>query len=697
MKRIGAGILCLLLIAMMATPVLSEDSAPADCFTHWELPGGQKKAVAMRPIYEAVKSVTARSLGLQEDIGTIEDLECDEDGNAYILTDSGRIFCFDSAYKLVQSYAIAGEDGTPVDIAGARGICVTSAGEFYIADTENARVLFCVDGIVRQTITLPPSALIPSDFVFKPVKAVRDSKGYLYVLSEGSYYGAVLYDPKGGFAGFFGANTVRGTVLSTLSYLWDRLTQNDVKRAKTRKVLPYQFSDIFIDDADYVYTCTGMNDGGAVGQIRVLTSGGANILPDVDNFNFGESDQVKRMGQEVRQNFVGVLGDGQGFIYALDKTYGLIYLYDTERNMIAAFGGGSGLGRQTGVFSSACAIALSGDRLMVADSLKNSVTVFKRTAYGDLLLRAQERTLKADHEHAKPLWEQVCSYDSMNRLALRGLAQAAYAQGDYESAVSYAKAGGDTDTYRQARAKVQNAFIAGNFVWLFSLAVLLLAGLTALVLVTTKRQVVFIKNAKLRTMTRGMLHPFQSFNDVKYKQMGSMRIALVLTGLFFLTGAASVTWSDTLYTHYDASTYNSLFQILQTVGLVALWSVANWGVSTLQDGKGRLREVFTVSAYSTLPLILYNVIAIPLTYFATSPDSALIGGLHTLALILTGIMLCVGLMVIHDFSFPRFLVSAFITVLFMILIVFVLFMAGMLLTQFWSFLQSITMEMVRWR
>ena len=222
-------------------------------------------------------------------------------------------------------------------------------------------------------------------------------------------------------------------------------------------------------------------------------------------------------------------------------------------------------------------------------------------------------------------------------------------------------------------------------------------GLTALIILTRKRQVVLISNAKLRTLFRGTIHPFQSFNDVKYKNMGSLRLAVVLTLLFFLSSAASVIWSDFRFTAFDASTYHTFFHILQTVGLIALWSVANWGVSTLQEGKGRLKEVFIVSAYSTLPLIIYNIISAPLSYILVSPNSTLINGLHTLAYIFTGIMLCIGLMIIHDFSFPRFLFTAFVTVLFMVLIIFVLFMAGTLLTQFWSFISDVTLEAIRWQ
>lgn len=40
-----------------------------------------------------------------------------------------------------------------------------------------------------------------------------------------------------------------------------------------------------------------------------------------------------------------------------------------------------------------------------------------------------------------------------------------------------------------------------------------------------------------------MYHPFRSFNDIKYKKMGSFPIAIVMTVLFYLTSVLAVTES----------------------------------------------------------------------------------------------------------------------------------------------------------
>lgn len=245
-KTILLGIVCLLLAAL---PVAAGSAGATDTFTH-RTGSGADKTVTMRPVYEVAATVDLRSLGLDSSVGAFRDIACDADGNAYLLTDGSAVIAFDRNGKLLRRYTFTDASGAAADYSGAEGIWVCSAKEFYIADTQHARVLHIVDDVVVKEYPLPQSDLIPDDFTFQPSKVAVDSKGYLYVVSKGSYNGALLYAPDGSFAGFYGANTVKGTVLTTLSYIWEKLTQNDEKRANAKKTLPYDFSDITVDEND---------------------------------------------------------------------------------------------------------------------------------------------------------------------------------------------------------------------------------------------------------------------------------------------------------------------------------------------------------------------------------------------------------------------------------------------------------------
>lgn len=705
-KKCGSFVLIFfILLSALSFSSLALDNTPTGSFTHWDLSNGTKKVVAMRDAYRPTTVINARSIGLESGFEKIADIDADDEGNLYILTSDSRLIAVDRQYALLKEYQITDTDGEFVDYTGAQGLYVPNAGEIYIADTANHRVL-CCDGngrVVRELVQ-PESSIIQEDFIFTPVKIEKDSKNFLYVISDGSYYGALLFNPAGEFTGFYGTNTVRSSALTTLAYLWDALTKNDVKRAGAVKTLPYQFLDIYVDSSDFVYTCTGRTTSGAsTGQIKMLSPSGTNILYKQqwngvrvisNNYNFGETTYVKRHNQTVVQNFTEIQVDENGYIYALDSTYGLIYVYDTDCNLITAFGGGRTSGNQAGVFSEASAMVYSDSRLLVADSLLNTVTVFERTEFGEVLMSAQKMTLDADYTGATDKWQEVLRLDANNRLAYRGLAKSAYAAGQYKEALEYAKAGYDFVTYGQAMEKTQGAFIERNFVLLFLLAVVAVMGLGAVLVITVKRKVVFIRNERVRVLFNCMVHPFDSFNAIKFKNKGSLVIAAVLSGLFYVSTVVQENYSNFRFTTFDPATSSSLFQLIRTLGLIALWVIANWAVCVLQEGKGRLKEIFIVSAYSILPLVVTNFLETVLTHCIVSPSSTLLAGLSTLAMILTGIMLTIGMMVIHEYSFPKFLVSVAFTLFAMLLIVFILFMIGMLLSQLWMFLATMFMELI---
>lgn len=167
------------------------------------------------------------------------------------------------------------------------------------------------------------------------------------------------------------------------------------------------------------------------------------------------------------QDIVSLDVDPQGYMFALDRTYGFIYLYDRECNLINGFGGGTGSGGQLGTFQTPSAIAVHGDRLLVADTSLSSLTVFERTSYGKALMEAQSLYIDGEYTQAGPLWQEVLSLDRGSQLACRGLAMCSYMEGRYEEAMAYAETGLDYTVYDLAWKEVLNRFIAGNFVWLF--------------------------------------------------------------------------------------------------------------------------------------------------------------------------------------------------------------------------------------
>lgn len=707
--RISAIFLILTVILCCTTSMLanaqSESDVPNETYSRWTGTVTDKN-VYSKPMYEVETVISARTYGMSDAFTGITDIHCVKNGDIYLLLGGqSKLIVFDKDYNIKKTITEVVVDGQATQFEGAKGVFSNGDGKIYICDTKNSRVLVInSDGEYIKSIILPESSLIPASFTFNPMKLVCDSRGYTFVLSEGSYYGAILYSPDDVFLGFYGANTVKSTPLQALEKIWDLMTSTNEKKSTKVKALPFQFVDLYADTDDYIYTVTGATSVGGTssGQIKRLSPGGVNILykningkaNSASDYNFGESETTARLGIGRVQNFCNIAVTDDGYICALDETYGKIYIYDNECNMLSAFGGGSKVGKQVGSYQDAISLAVCGNKIFVADAVNNNIVVYNRTDYGAIVQQAQSLKNKGDYREAKDLWEQALSMDRNSQLAYSGLAKAYLIEGNYKTAMKYAEYGADRNTYSQAFAYVRKAYINDNFTLIFICGIVIVVGLIALLVYTNKRKVRLIKNKKVRTMFLSIMHPFQAFGDIKYKKQGSFVLSLILIALFYIFSVLKVTKGGFLFTEFDSSSFNALYTLAQTVGVVILWSVTNWAMCTLFNGKGRFKEVLTVTAYSTIPMIAESIIFLILSHVLVLSGGTLLSFIHITALIMTGIMLCVGTMVVHDFNFPKVCGTSIVTLLAMLLVVFILFMIGILLQQFCNFAVTLFMEVI---
>ena len=693
-----------LLIATMLFTTVS--AAPTDAFSKKNNANGSSTSTLARDMYSPTIKISADTLGLEKPFEGISDICFDADGSIYILCGgegNARLTVLNSDYTFNREVLVT-ENGKPVDYSGAQGVYVDKNYNIYISDKVHARVLATdKNGNVIKSFGVPDSPLIPADFIYQPTAFCMDDKGYFYILSLGCYYGALSYSPEGEFLGFYGANTVKASALATLQFLWSKLTDNDTKKSQSAKTLPYSFVDLCVDSEGYVLTCTGQtdyNDNGS-GQIRKTNSKGANILYKSSNrgkaesstaVNFLEDKVVRRNKHNYVQNIVSIATDTEDYIYILDNTYGLIYVYDKECNLLNGFGGGLGNGDQLGTFANPVALAVYQDTLLVADFKNCSITVFKRTDYGNKLYKAQSMQIAGDYEQSQELWQQVLDVDSGNQLAYRGLANYYYSCGEYENALKFAENGMDYNIYNLSHQELLKASLAKNFIWVLLAITVCAAVIIYVVIRLKKRGKQIITNQKVRTFGGVILHPFKTFGDVKYKKRGSMIISIILIALLFVSYTLKSTASGFLYRTADSETFNLFFVFLQTSGVLLLWIIANRLVCTLFSGKGTFGEVFIASAYSFTPLIATTFIYVVLSHFVPLSASGILETLGVIGWIYSLFLLCISMITIHEYDFFKFLSTSIAVIFFMIVIIFVIFFILVMLNLSGQFLTDVFEE-----
>ena len=672
---------------------------PYDTFTYWKKANvsfySAVRATGMYNYYETFFSEDFENV----DITSFTDVTVDDNDVVYILDGkASKIHLFDKDYKYLKTIGAIVDpiNGTTYSFTNAESIVISQNNILYICDTENKRVLISdLDGnLVKPPLLLPETNLIPDDFDYRPIKIAVDSSDYIYVLSDGSYYGAILYSPKCEFLGFFGANTVATTVTQFIKQIWDKLTMTDEKYQYSTRKLPFQFTDLYVDTQDFIYTTTGRTKNYVeYGQIKRLSPGGLNIL-ESDDVAFCIHNPMIKRGDARVPNVEGIAISEDNYIYSYDNSTGYISIFDNDCNMLNTFGGGSaGTGEQDGTFKLISAIDLNSKKdIIVLDDTKKCFTIFKINDYGNLLMEAGNLTRSGDYEKALPLWEQVLKNDRNCQVAYSGIARAYYAAGDYDNAMKYAEEGFDYHTYSLSYEFVRKNFIEEYIYLLAGIILGVVIIFAAFVIYKRKKNIVIIKNHELKLMSRSMLHPSDVFNEIKQKNCGSVLIGLILIVVYYITATIKETESGFLFKSPSSTSFNSLLVLLQTVGVVLLWTICNWAVCTLQEGKGKMREIFIVISYSLIPLIISNIVYTIASNVILSSEAAFLSIFVTVMQLFTAFMLIVGTIIIHDYSFGRFVGTAIMSILGILIIVFLGIVIVILVQQIIVFIGTVYRE-----
>lgn len=703
--KIFAVVLALLCLCsgLLTASAADYTDAANDPTTNWTISDSKTKVVYSKPMYEAMKSIESADIGV-DSFKELADIYS-RDGKIYILdtgTGAGKIIITDENFNLIKTISSVTIGDKTTTFEGARGVIADKNGNIYVCDTSNYRVVIMdSDGNFIGQLTKPDSEMWPDELLYMPTKLVIDEMDYVYVLCDGSYYGAAMYTPEYEFQGFFGANTVSSTILEAMNKLSDLIFNNNTKRSKSIKSLPFSFVDMEIGADGYIYTCTGTTTWSttATGSIKRLNPVGKNILLDKTKTEAGDSsstvfatkDTSKKTGLDIKHDISAITVDENNFIYALDSAYGRVYVYDTECNLLTTLGGGVSSGTQIGTFQNAKAITTLGDNVYVLDSVKNTIAVFKKNDYGKLVQQAQTLNIKGDYADAESLWLEVLKQDRNSILAYKGIAKVKLLNEEYEAAMEYAKLGYDRSTYSQAYEYVRTEKLSKHFTLIVAVIVVVIVALILWLRYKKKHNIVLIKNKKLKIALATVLHPADSFYEIKRNGQGSVLIAtafLVVWYIFKIIGLST----GFIFNEGDTESVNAWYALAQTFGLVILFAVANWAVCVLFEGKGKLKDIYTVTCYSLMPMIIQSIGYDILSNVLTLSESSYISILNYVCLVITAVILVMGLITIQEFTFGKFVLTTIITVLAMLLIIFLAFMIGILLQQAGNFVETVFME-----
>lgn len=679
-------------------------SAPVTARADYRYDEFQESKSAQRA-YEAEKNYNGKQLDIG-DFASPSDLYIYNDSLVFILDNgNNRIVVLDEDLRLdhvIDSVA----SGTEVfDISGAKGIYVSDSGDIYIADTKNSRVIVCdEDGLVKQVFGRPDSVLFTDNIAFLPKSVVTDTTGTVYIVSENSTQGAYMLDPEGNFLGFYGRNEVDVTVDVLFQAMLREFASRE-QRARMSNFIPVEFSRFDVDAEGFIYTVNGYSSTPKESSmIRKLNPLGENILSN-EYRTWGDEPE----GSVFRTNYVDIAADGNGFIYALDSYNGRIFMYDNTGFQIAIFGGA---GTQMGTFGTAAAIDTMGNRVLVLDSQKNNITVFRRTDFGQLLVDGLVLYNQGRMDEALPYFENLVKMDANFFYAYYAMAETYYDMGEYKQSENFALLSQESQgVYSKAKKMVRNDWLRDHFTAAAFLVVLTAFLIMAVSKVSAAKQKeryltaiqngvrlkdgYYAKMAKWKYPFYILRHPVDGYHEMKNNKKYSLKAANVI--LVFWVLLSILDWGYIDYDFRDKFGDVSLVQVLlTTVVIFALVVIANWCFCTLMEGKGRLPEIWVCCAYALLPYVICGYIRLLLSYVMVYDEAVFLTYLVMIAAVWSFLLFMTGLSVLHDYSFSKTIMSFALTVFGVLIVIFFIVLISGLVLQIYNFFMTIYSE-IRYR
>ncbi len=193
--------------------------------------------------------------------------------------------------------------------------------------------------------------------------------------------------------------------------------------------------------------------------------------------------------------------------------------------------------------------------------------------------------------------------------------------------------------------------------------------------------------ADLKYAFHVITHPLDGFWDLKHEKRGRSYIALIFLVLYVITDILNkqfnnYTFNELKVSPQDIDLIGTFFSVALIVGI---WVAANWGLTTLFDGEGSMKDIFIYTGYSMLPLVLSQIILIPLTNVLTVNEATIVSLVTVLGIGWTAILLYTGTMTTHQYSGGKTFIILLAVLLGMVIIVFVGVLFFFLVQEIWNF------------
>ncbi|HBG33338.1 MAG: hypothetical protein A2084_03975 [Tenericutes bacterium GWC2_39_45] len=549
----------------------------------------------------------------------------------------------------------------------------------YVADKLEKKV-FKIDldtELIVQTIEKPTSPIYGQKNDFVPIKVAVDSSDSIYIVGEGSTSGIIQVNYAGEFVGYLGINSV------TLSL---------------RKIL-YNF---FVKDSDLASSLPASPTNIALGAKGSILSTNVNVRETFKRLNISGLNTLLPTTNYPVATLSDIWMNSENYIYTIAES-GDVYEYDSNGNLLFYFNTRDySMTQSLGLTSSPKGVITDDlGNLYILDKGYNSIHVYQRTVFVDLVHNAVTLYNDGKYIESKPIWEEIIRQNSSFALAHSALGAALAKEGDFDGALSEYYDAKDYLGYSNAYWEIRNVAIQENlpvfalvFIGLFIFLKIGMAIFRKSLLYP--KYTAFKERVKEKKLVRevsfsmnAFKHPNDMFFGIKRYNEASYTSGFIVFGLFVLVYLINIYATGFLFRTSNLN--NVLVQMVTVLSIFFLYVLVNYLISTLNDGEGRFKDIFIATAYVLIP---YIVLTLPMTFlsnYLTYNESFIFDFYHQILLWWTIILIVMSIKGIHNFTFWETVKNILIILFGM----FILILIGLLIYSFMGQLIEFVLSIIK--
>jgi hypothetical protein len=192
---------------------------------------------------------------------------------------------------------------------------------------------------------------------------------------------------------------------------------------------------------------------------------------------------------------------------------------------------------------------------------------------------------------------------------------------------------------------------------------------------------------------RFILHPISEIETAVTRRKAMLWVSVGLILLLFISSIVQTQYTGRNFTFQKPGTLNVFFLFTGTVLLFALFTVSNWCVTTLTEGKGKYRDIWVAGALCFQPMIYMSFAGTALSHILSRTEGVMLQWVSATGMIWTFLLLLVSFMALHQHSLIKTLVIFLLTLFAMLVILFFIMMFLTLMQHLYSFFMTVYTEL----